>query len=255
LDISSAVGDAAKHTKKHGVEHWNAVKRTLKYVKTTANEGLVFGRDKSMELKAYVDADFASDRATRRSTTGYVVMLGSDPICWKSKQQDHVTTSTTEAEYVALSVVTKEICWLRNLLMELKVEQKTPTKVFEDNQGAIYLSKNSNFKGKGRHIDVAYHFGNEKQLDGTIEVIYCPTSEQVADILTKGVSREVLEAHKRTLGILESPRSLERVGVSMHASRTSKMSGLNTKAPPEHRRDQTHPDWMLSVQRSTSRAI
>lgn len=208
LEISSAVGDAAKHTKRHGLEHWNAVKCTIRFVNTTANEGLVFGRNKSMELKAYVDADFASDRATCRSTTGYVIMLGSDPICWKSKQQDHVMTSTTEAEYVALSAVTKEVCWLRNLMMELGLEQKNPTKVYEDNQGAIYLSRNASFKGKGGHIDVTYHYGNEKQLDGMIEVVYCPTTEQLVDIFTKGVTREVLEAHKCAIGIVESPRSL-----------------------------------------------
>ena len=75
-----------------------------------ATQGLVFGRDKKVELVAYVDADFASDRKNRRSTTGYVIMLGGGAISWKSKQQDHVTTSTMEAEYVALSMVAREIC-------------------------------------------------------------------------------------------------------------------------------------------------
>ena len=214
LDLTSSIGDAAKHMKKHGKVHWDAVKCVIQYANLTATQGLVFGRDKKVELVVYVDADFASDRKNRQSTMGYVIMLGGGMISWKSKQQDYVTTSTTEAEYVALSLVAREICWLRNLLGELGFEQTKLMKVFEDNQGVIYLVKNETYKGKSRHIDVAYHFGQEKQRDGTIEVEYYPTKEQVMDMLTKGIPSDVLDSHKQVVGVVESPQSLERVGVS-----------------------------------------
>ena len=160
-----------------------------------------------------MDADFASDRTNRRSTTGYVIKLGGGPISWKSKQQNHVTASTTEAEYVALSIVTKEICWLRNLLEELGFKQDNPTVVNEDNRGTICFANHDSFKGNSRHIDVAFHFGQEKTKDGTIQVVYCETGNQVADMLTKGLNKEVFAKHRSNAGMAKTPAYQERVGV------------------------------------------
>lgn len=89
------------------------------------------------------------------------------PINWRSKKQTSVALSTTEAEYVALSIATQEAVWLKQLLSELRIEQSKPTVVYEDNQSA-----------RTKHIDMRHHFVREKVNDGTIEVKYC-CSDQI----------------------------------------------------------------------------
>ena len=197
-DISAALTDVSKHLIRHGVQHWKAVQRIIKYINSTSSLGLVYGSRKDVVLEA---------------TSGYIIKLGGGPISWKSKQQDHVTCSTTEAEYVALAVVTREICWLRNLLGELGFQQGGPTVVHEDNRGAIFLANHDSYKGKSRHIDVAFHYGQEKRKDRTIEVVYCETGEQVADMLTKGLNKESFKRLREMAGMDSTPAARERVGV------------------------------------------
>ena len=93
-------------------------------------------------LYAYVDSDWAGDIATRRSTTGFILLLGGMPITWKSQLQPCVTLSSTEAEYVAACLCAQEVMWLRRLMEELGAKQVAPTTVYEDNDGCIALSKN-----------------------------------------------------------------------------------------------------------------
>ena len=109
-------------------------------------------------LIGYSDADWAGDTSTRRSTTGYVFQILRNTISWYSKEQASVARSTTEAEYMALSVTCQEGIWLRRLLSNVQIEQSDPSTIFEDNKGAIELSKNPKFHNRTKHIDISYHF-------------------------------------------------------------------------------------------------
>jgi hypothetical protein len=94
-------------------------KRILRYLKQTAEYGILFKYDDSITLSAYSDSDWASDPNTRKSRTGYVYLVGSTPISWFSKRQTVIALSSTEAEYIALSECIKRGIYLRNLLGEL----------------------------------------------------------------------------------------------------------------------------------------
>ncbi|KMQ86839.1 copia protein [Lasius niger] len=98
--------------------------------------------------------------------------------------------STTEAEYIAASDATKELIWLRHLLESMGVVTDGPTTMKVDNQGAIKLIKNPEYHKRTKHIEVRYHFIREKHEDGQIEIVYVPSSDQLADILTKALSKE-----------------------------------------------------------------
>lgn len=74
-----------------------------------------------MEIKAYTDADWAGNPNDRRSTTGFVVFLGSNPVSWSSKKQHTVSRSSTEAEYRAMATTTAEVVWIQQLLKDLQV--------------------------------------------------------------------------------------------------------------------------------------
>ena len=144
-------------------EHWKGVKRILRYIKGTMNFGITFqAKEKTCILTGYSDADWANDTETRRSTSGYIFQINASTISWCSKKQSCVSTSTTEAEYIALSFATQEAIWLRRLLENVGVKQRESTVIYEDNQGAIQLSRNSKFHNRTKHIDIAFHFVREK---------------------------------------------------------------------------------------------
>ena len=84
--------------------HWGAVLRILRYLRGTQFQTLLFPSTSSLELRAYSDADWDGDRHDRKSTTGFCVFLGESLISWKSKKQDVVSRSSTEAEYRAMGL-------------------------------------------------------------------------------------------------------------------------------------------------------
>ena len=109
--------------------------------------------------------------------------------------------STTEAEYVALSSASQEAIWLRRLLNDLHYHNNSATIIYEDNQGAIELSKNSKHHNRTKHIDIAFHFIRERIATKEIDVIYCHTENMIADIMTKALPRPKYERFRELLGV------------------------------------------------------
>ena len=200
-DISASVGILSKFMADPGPAHWSGVKRILRYLQGTRNYGLVFvGGDKDV-LLGYSDSDWAGDIVTRRSTSGYVFQLGQSTISWCSKRQQTVAKSSTEAEYVALSIASQEVIWLRRLLSDLKVDMSAATEMMEDNRGAIDLSKNPKNHGRTKHIDVSYHFTRERIASKEIKVNYVPSAANLADVMTKPLPRVPFENFRDGLGV------------------------------------------------------
>ena len=110
-----------------GKQHWEGVKRVLRYIQGTINYGLMFQANGNEDtLVGYSDADWVGDINTRRSTSGHVFQVYGSTVSWCSKRQLSVSKSSTEAEYIALSLATQEAVWLRRLLDNIGIKQKTP---------------------------------------------------------------------------------------------------------------------------------
>ncbi|KAI3780881.1 hypothetical protein L2E82_10874 [Cichorium intybus] len=142
-DISHAVHVVSQFVTAPTTVHWGAVLRILRYLRGTQFQTLVFPSTSSLKLCAYSDADWDSDPHDRKSTTGFCIFLGDSLISWKSKKQDVVSRSSTEAEYRAMAVTTCEIVWLRWLLADMGVDASHPTPLHCDNNSAIQIAKNS----------------------------------------------------------------------------------------------------------------
>jgi len=139
----------------------------------------------------YCDADWAGDLEDRRSTIGFVFMMGGGATSWSNKQQPTIALSTTEAEYMASTQATKEAICMINLMKELGyMKEKKATVIRCDNQGAISLTKNPTQHARTKHIDVEHHFVRERVENGEVTFEYCSTEEMVADVLTKASSKE-----------------------------------------------------------------
>ena len=130
-----------------------------------------------LSLQSFADADFASKAADRRSVSGGVVMCCGGPVAWLSRTQKCVTTSTTEAEYVALGDVVKEALFLRQVWRFFLPDASMPLiPVFEDNEGAISLASNPITNSNSKHIDVRHHFLRELVERAEIKVINVPSA-------------------------------------------------------------------------------
>ena len=196
----------AKFSSKPTQKHWTSVKRVFRYLKGTTDYGLLFKKGKSEECIGYSDADWAGDHDDRKSMSGYIFKSASGAISWRSKKQDCVAA---EAEYVALSSATQEAVWLRKLATDLGNPPKESTTIHEDNQSAIAMSKNPQFHGRAKHIDIKHHYVREQVNSGSVKLVYCPTNEMTADIFTKGLGREQFCRLREKAGIVHMDKCVQ----------------------------------------------
>lgn len=207
-DISYAVGVLSQHLENPGRAHWDAFIHVLRYLKGTqhlfihynANTAgtVVQGNQSWASPAGYSDADWAGDKSTRRSTTGYLFKIMGGAISWRSKLQPTVALSSTEAEYRATTEAGQETVWLRRLLFDFSYEPSMPTTLHCDNLGAIQLTSKSIFHARTKHVEIHYHFIRELVQDGIVELKHCLSKYMVADILTKPLGKSPFQ-HLRSL--------------------------------------------------------
>ncbi|KAK9065244.1 hypothetical protein SSX86_016627 [Deinandra increscens subsp. villosa] len=210
-DISYAVQQVCIHMHDPRVGHLNALKRILRYIKGTLHMGLYMRGSSDRSLVSYTDADWAGCPDTRRSTSGYCVFYGDNLVSWSSKRQTTVSRSSAEAEYRGVAHVVAEICWLRNLLLELGHPPTRASLVYCDNVSALYMSENPIQHQRTKHIEIDLHFVREKVQRGLVRIFHVPSRFQLADIFTKGLPRILFEDFRSNLSLCSSPASAEGV--------------------------------------------
>jgi hypothetical protein len=169
--------------------HYTALKRVFRYLQGTHQLKLVYPRNGKLELTGYSDASYANCLDTRRSYSGYTFFLGDSAISWISKKQQPVSTSTTEAEYMALSLAARQAIWYKHSFEQFKI--KIPIRLLCDNQSAIQLAQNPVLHQRSKHIDIHYHFIREQLQCNEMTLEYISTNENIADIMTKGLTHEL----------------------------------------------------------------
>jgi histone deacetylase 1/2 len=189
-DIAFSVNKVCQFMSRPLETHWKAVKRILRYLKGTLHHGLLIHPSVTgppFSLRAYSDADWASDHDDRRSTSGSCIYFGPNLVSWGSKKQPLVARSSTEAEYRSMANTTAELMWIQSLLSELQVPYHTPT-LLCDNLSAVSLAHNPILHARTKHIELDIHFVREKVLAKQLNVLHVPASDQLADPLTKPLS-------------------------------------------------------------------
>ena len=116
--------------------------------------------------------------------------MNKGAVSWRSALQPTVALSTTEAEYMALTEVAKEVEWVRAFLKELQYGTDAPTTVSTDNEGAKVLASNPVSHSRTKHIAIRHHFIREKVADNLVWIQYVPTEMMTADSLTKALARQ-----------------------------------------------------------------
>ena len=252
-DLAFSVSTLSKFSINPDRTHAIAINRILRYLKKTIDVGITYGGAQNPAIQeaiqqnggptgplfgihGFTDSDWAGDKDTRKSTSGFLFTLYGGAISWRSAKQSVTATSSTKAEYIASSEAAKEALWIKRIMTEIRgdpipepieysheietqnlieslrlkdlqtdaTDRKSPGEpqvIFADNQGAIKLSKNPQHHKRTKHIDVKYHFIRESTQSGLIQLIYIPTDEMVADILTKALPRDRHEKHMKGMGL------------------------------------------------------
>jgi len=187
-DIAFASSRLSRFLTNPSNEHHNAADRVLLYLSSTRTLALRFGGSDTYEVAS--DASFADNTLDRKSSQGYIIKLFGGLIAWKANKQDTVTTSTTEAELLALSQVAKEALFTARLINELKITLSPSTITINcDNQQTIRLvtEEIAKLQTKLRHVDIHNHWLRQEVVRGAIKVRYQQSEEMAADGLTKAL--------------------------------------------------------------------
>ena len=213
-DIAYAAMALGQFNAKPTRAHLLAAKGILRYLTSTLNYGLEYAVPvSSIPLTvvpfsqgcALTDADWASDENDRKSISGYCFYMHSCLISWSAQKQKIITSSSTEAEYYALSYALREGLWIHLFLTSLQLPIPTPFPLLCDNQSAIKLANSDMSSSRSKHIDVRYHFIHEKIEDGTFEMSWIPMGDMTANIFMKPLPFPAFSKHRSALGIVPLP--------------------------------------------------
>ncbi|KAK1587599.1 hypothetical protein Q3G72_014626 [Acer saccharum] len=200
-DIIYAVSLISRYMECPDEYHLLAAKRVLRYLKGTIDFGILYKKEEGFDLIGFSDSDYAGNLDDRRITSGYAFMMSSRDVSWSSKKQQVVTLSTTEAEFITTTSCECQAIWLKRILEMLHKSQREPIQIYYDNSSTIKLSKNPVLHGRSKHIDVRYHFLRDLAKGGSIELVYCQSENQIADILTKSLKLAAFEKLRGLLGV------------------------------------------------------
>ena len=206
-DIAYAVARLSQFMHKLTLEHWQAVKRVLRYLAGTRSHGIFFHKNTPLTLHAYSDADWDGDMDDYVSTNAYIIYLGRNPVSWSSKKQKGVARSSTEAEYRAVANTASEVTWLCSLLSDLCIDIPTAPVIYCDNVGATYLCANPVFHSRMKHIALDYHFTRNMIQAGQLRVSHVSTRDHLADALTKPLPQNHFQQTCNKIGVHKSPPS------------------------------------------------
>ena len=229
-DLSYAVNQLAKYLSNPGREHWMALQRVLLYLYHSREWGIEYiGPRHSTEqyqpiinFGSWADANFSTDPDTSLSTSGtvhsinlqdnipkktekgisgFVARIGctNGPVSWSSKTQSVVALSSFEAEYYAAAQTVQEALAQSELLEELNISVNKPLLIQEDNKACIWYTNHPGDYEKTKHIKRKFHFVQHHVAEGDIQLVYCKTTENLADFFTKCLTEEVFLFYRSVL--------------------------------------------------------
>ncbi|XP_038897912.1 uncharacterized mitochondrial protein AtMg00810-like [Benincasa hispida] len=203
LDIAYAVNVVSQFMQSPYEEHMKAVERILRYLNASLGRGLMFRKSDRRCIEAYTDANWAGSMVDRKSTSSYCTFVWGNLVTWGSKTQGVVARSSTEAEYRAMSLGICEEMWLEKVLIDLNQSHDGPMKLYCDNKAAISIANNPVQHDRTKHVEIDKHFIKERLDSGNICVPYFPSSQQIAYVLTKGLSRQLFDSCVCKLGLID----------------------------------------------------
>lgn len=208
-DIAFAVSRLARFNQNPSGEHQQAADRVIQFLYHTRSRAICYGGDMEKDgARAFIiasDASFADNSIDRKSSQGYIMMLFGGPIAWRANKQDTVTTSSTEAELLALSQTAKEAIFLSRLFKAMTLKLREPLTIECDNTQTLRLIREDTAKlvTKLRHVDIHQHWLRQEYATGRVLFEWKATTEMIADGLTKALQRKKFENFVKMIGMVD----------------------------------------------------
>ncbi|MBW0574092.1 hypothetical protein O181_113807, partial [Austropuccinia psidii MF-1] len=165
------------------------------------------------QLTSWADAGYANAWDSRRSISGNAILFFNNPISWLSKQQSVVPQSTTEAKYISMNICAKQLQWLTYVLTDLHLSIVKPT-LFNDNSGAIIISKQASLNTNTKHIKVCYQYVHDCIMKKLLNIIQVGSNQMIADILTKPLGVQKLNTVCNQLHLVD-PGGVSDIRINM----------------------------------------
>ena len=207
-DIPFAVAELSRYNSRPFARHLTAAQRVLRYLKVRKDYRLCYNSSITgpSTLIGYTDSEWASNSADRKSH-GAHIFISNGTICWQSRTQDSVATSTLEAEYIACSEASREAGCVRQLCKDTKREDddddenNEPLPILCDIESAVAQIIHGIIKARTKHRDICYHNSRDLHERGIVKYSWVSTQENVADIFTKALPRENHEKFTKAMSL------------------------------------------------------
>jgi hypothetical protein len=208
-DISASVAILSQKIEKPSVTDLNEVKRIVRYLSGTKHYVLALSRSANHNgLIAYSDANWAEDRVTRKSNSGYFCSFNGGAISWFCRRQELVSLSSTEAEFIALAESCKETVWLQRLLKFFPTHSEQITCVNVDNQSCLKMVENDKFSNRTKHIDTRFYFTKDLVNTKQLKLKYVATEHNLSDLFTKPLGPTRIKYLRELVGLTEVSTTL-----------------------------------------------
>ena len=224
--IMFTVNIQSRHMNAPTNQNWMCGKRLLRYLQGSKGLKLTYTKEARNDLVGESDADWSREVNDRKPTTGYYFKLNGRgaAISWGVKKQATVALFSSEAEYQGMAAAFQEALYLKQLLEDFGIQQKSPIPIGEDNQSCIRRCQNPVMHKRSKHIETKFllHLIRDKTEDGTISIHYVPTDKMAADIFTKSLPASKVETFRAILMGTDSTQSAQVwVGVLEYRSNYS----------------------------------
>ena len=251
-DISFPLIKLSQHSANPARIHYEAVINIFRYLHATVNDGIIYWRPQPMNhlpeaplpklytdnhtldsntqhnnattLQAMVDSDWAGDTTHRKSVSGIILTIAGGCILYKTKYQDTVALSTTEAEFTAACDAGKAILYVRSILDEINAPQDTATTLFIDNNGALLMGNAQQPTRRTRHMDLKKFSLLEWIKRDLMIMKQIKSSDNSSDVMTKQTGRQLFYRHfDYIMGRIKPPY----VKANSHNTDNSQISTIN----------------------------
>jgi hypothetical protein len=214
-DITYNVLYLCQFINRYDETHWQAAKHLLQYLQGTRDYTILYSRGQmrgpeSLIPVRYSDADWASNRDNHKSISAYIFLLARGPIAWSLRKQKSVSTSSCKAELYALSLATIQALYIQRYFEPLRIRTDIAIDIFCDSQSALAVNeqeKRQEFHSRLKHLSVRHLHVADTSAKGLIRPLYCPTTEMIADPLTKTLPMTKLGKIKKLLRVHYTPPS------------------------------------------------
>jgi hypothetical protein len=202
-DAAKATSYLAQFLSNPGPEHLHAIDQVIVYLNSTRNLAICYRQQTIPPSVQFMSDASYGDNHDRKSSAGYICMIIGGPVDWKASKQKTVTTSTTEAELLALSEAAKSLSMWKRLFDTIRFDPGHPVILRCDNQQTISLltKETPQLRTKLRHVDIHHNWLRQEVQAGRISIEWIKTSDMIADGLTKILPRQKHLEFLRMLGI------------------------------------------------------